>query len=176
MIVPLRQTGRQLRKTTCHARVPDANGKSFSIFLQRVIVYKESHVKTERSHIGSVNCAPPWKRWLALLSVMLLVLVPQAHSLLQHGLSSHLPRVTSSGDASVVFGQNLQLSDDDSPCTLCSVLGSATQLASYQSVRPAGSALKLALPAAYPGVAQTWSLEQLSRPPPSLPLDESVAG
>ena len=126
--------------------------------------------------MGSIGCAPPWKRWLALLSVVLLILVPQAHAVLQHGLSLHLPRVTSPSASPVVYVQNPQLAEDDSPCTICSVLGSATQLASYQSVRPAETALKLGLPAGQPCVPQRWSFEQLSRPPPNGPLDESVAG
>jgi hypothetical protein len=95
---------------------------------------------------------------------------------LQHGLPLHAPHVEARATASVVYGQNTQFSDDDSPCTLCSVLGSATQLASYQAARPVQQTLKLALAKVHTFAPQQWSFDQFSRPPPSSPLGEFAAG
>ena len=119
--------------------------------------------------------APPWKRWLALLSVVLLVLVPQAHSVLQHGFPQHLPHVAAGSGSTVLVGQ-AQVTDDDSPCTLCSVLGSATQLASYRAIRPVEQARKVAPAKDHSFAQQRLYFDQFSRPPPSFSLGESAAG
>ena len=123
-----------------------------------------------------MDCAAPWKRWLALLSLVLLVLVPQAHSVLQHGLSLHPAHAAMQASSAVKIGQDTRLTDDDSPCTLCSVLGAATQLASYQSVRPVEQTLDLAPAKGHTFALQPWCFDQFSRPPPSSPLGESAAG
>ena len=118
----------------------------------------------------------PWKRWLALLSVVLLVLVPQAHSALQHGVSLHLAHADAHMASPVITGYEVQVADDDSPCTLCSVLGSATQMASYQAGRPVGQTLKLASSVDRSIPPRQWSFDGFSRPPPSSPLGEITAG
>ena len=130
----------------------------------------------QRLHIGSRKCAAPWKRWLALLSVVLLVLVPQAHSVLQHGVTLQLPHVASTASSPAVVGQDAQVTDDDSPCTLCSVLGSATELASYYAARPVEQTLKLAVAESQTFAPRRWSFDQFSRPPPAASLGESAAG
>ncbi len=133
-------------------------------------------IAAERFHTGTTDCAPPWKRWLALLSVLLLVLVPQAHFVLQHSLPLHVSHAAAQATSPIAYGSNPQLSEDESPCTLCSVLGSATQLASYQSVRPVQQTLKLALAQADTVAPLQWSFDQFSRPPPSSTLGELAAG
>ena len=127
-------------------------------------------------HNSRMDCAPPLKRWLALLSLVLLVLVPQAHSVLQHGLPLHLPHSVSATASPVLVGQDSQVSDDDSPCTLCSVLGSATQLGTYRAIRPVEQSLKLAPTKDRAFAQQRWSFDQFSRPPPSSSFGVSAAG
>lgn len=136
-----------------------------------------SHVNTRESlETGRRDSASPWKRWLALLSLVLLVLVPQAHSFLQHGLSPHLPHAVSRATLPMVFGANTQITDEDSPCTLCSVLGSANQLANYRFMRPVEETRKLPFAAGATFAPTQWSFDQFSRPPPSIPIGESAAG
>ena len=133
--------------------------------------------KEQGLHAGRTDGASPWKRWLALLSVVLLVLVPQVHTALQHGLPFHLSGAAPSTASSLLVDQASQRGDDDnSPCTLCSVLGSAAQLAAYRYVQPVGQTLKLALAENHPPVSARWCFGQMSRPPPGATLDESVAG
>jgi hypothetical protein len=126
--------------------------------------------------MGRMNSAAPWKRWLAVLSVVLLVLVPQAHSVLQHGASLRLPHIVSQRTSPVLVGEDTQLTDDDSPCTLCSVLGSATELASYQAARPVEQTLNLAIAKEHTFAPRAWSFDLFSRPPPSCSLGESAVG
>ena len=131
----------------------------------------------DRRHAGSIDCGSPWRRWLALLSLVLVVLVPQAHSVLQHGLSLHVASVTSPAAPPVAFEQASQHWDDDtSVCTLCSVLGSATQPAGFSSARPVEFTLKIASAKDQPFVPERWTFDQLSRPPPGSTLDEFLAG
>ena len=128
-------------------------------------------------HAGWMNCASPWKRWLALLSVVLLVLVPQVHTALQHGLPSHLSGVVASpASLDVVQPASQHTDDDNSPCTLCSVVGSAAHLAAYRYVRPVEQTLKFALAERHSPACERWCFEQMSRPPPGAAVDKSVAG
>ena len=135
-------------------------------------------MKTQgKSDASWIDCASPWKRWLALLSVVLLVLVPQAHTALQHGLPSYTPGLHAPATGPIVVDQVSQHDDDDnSPCTLCSVLGSAAQSAAYRYVQPVKQTLKVTVARNHAPVLERWCFEQMSRPPPSSTFDDFVAG
>ena len=122
----------------------------------------------DKPHAGTVAGASPFRRWLALLSLLLLVVVPQAHSVLQHGNALHTVAVSApSASASVSGKDDSRWDADDSLCMLCSVLGSATKSPSYHSPRPVDGTHKLASIPENPLVPERWHFEQLSRPPPA---------
>ncbi len=128
-------------------------------------------------HAANIESAAPFRRRTGLLCLLLLLVVPQLHSLLQHRAPTFKARSLSRSTPSALLGRNLQLPDEnDSLCTLCSVLESAVQPAGYSLTRPPEPMSKLSLAGGQLSNPERRLFDHFIRPPPRKPLDPSLAG